>query len=202
MYIICICISSVGLPLIIIKKTLLKRNPQVIPQSNIFAISNTSQEISPRDVEECENDLEMETFHNSRIINIQQFLQSQISNETEENQSENQIETEIIDHQLSINPSVVPNIETFEQNNPPQLQLNNCKYNKNLVNLTGVLMFVVILYLFFILMHVTIYHSWSVDSTAFYLYVFLCFASIGFPLIYFLYHPKHLINVLKELHFL
>ena len=95
----CSCFSTIGLLVFATKKFMLKRNLQVVPQSMVFAISNTNQEMSQREVEECENEIEMETFHNnSRIINVQPFQQSDVSNETghqHENESENQIENEI-----------------------------------------------------------------------------------------------------------
>ena len=143
-----------------------RRNPQVLPQSSmIFAISNTIQEISPReeDVEECENEMEMETFpNNSRIINVQPFQPYQISNETEhqhENENEIHIDNEIIADQLPTNPSIVANSQTFEQNNPPRLQINNWKYNKNLMNFTGVLIFVIMFKIMIIFLVGTRYFS-------------------------------------------
>ena len=169
----------------------------------IPAISNISQEISQREVEnEQSQPIEMETFHtNSRIINVQPIQQSQISNENEnyENRNENGNEN-TISVQLSNSPSHGTSIPTIEQNNPPGLQINNCKYNKNLISFTGVFVFVTILYLFIIITYMS--NHMSADATAFYLYVCFCLVSIGLPTIYFVYHPRHLINVLKGLHFL
>ena len=193
--------------MIFVKKFLSKRNTQVIPQLNLIpAISYTIQEISPREVEnEQSQSFEMETFHtNSRIINVQPIQQSQISNENEnyENRNENGNEN-AISVQLSNNPSHGTSMPTIEQNNPPRLQVNNCKYNKNLISFTGVFMFVTILYLFIIPLVGIRYFSWmSADATAFYQYVCFCLVSIGLPTIYFVYHPRHLINVLKELQLL
>ena len=94
-WIVCIC---VGIPLIFVKKFLSKRNTQVIPQLNLIpAISNTIQEISPREVEnEQSQSFEMETFHtNSRITNVQPIQPSQIANGNEhENEHEHEHENE------------------------------------------------------------------------------------------------------------
>ena len=57
-----------------------------------------------------------------------------------------------------------------------------------------------ILILFFIPVSGTRYHSWmSAESIGLYVYIFLCFTSVGLPVIYFVCHPRHLINVLEEL---
>ena len=199
--------------MIFVKKFLSKRNTQVIPQLNLIpAISNTIQESSPREiVNEQSQSIEMETFRtNSRIINVQPIQQSQISNGNEHenknygnaNANENENENTTSD-QLSNNPSLGTSTSTIEQNNPQRIQINNCKYNKNLINFTSVLMFVIILILFIILLVGTRYFSWmSADTTAFYMYVCFCFVSMGFPTLYFVNHPRHFINVLKELKFL
>ena len=193
--------------MIFVKKFLSKINTQVIPQLNLIpAISNTIQEISPREIEnEQSQSIEMETFRtNSRIINVQPIQQSQISNGNEhETKNYGNANENTISDQLSNNPSLGTSTSTIEQNNPHQLQINNCKYNKNLINFTSVLMFVIILILFIILLVGTRYFSWmSADTTAFYMYVCFCFVSMGFPTLYFVYHPRHFINVLKELKFL
>ena len=118
------CFITIGLIVFAAKKFMLKRNFQVVPQSMVFAISNTNQEMSQREVEECENEIEMDTFDNNiRIINVQPFQQSDISNETGHqhgNESENQIENEIIVDELPIFPISAANSQLFEQNNPPQ----------------------------------------------------------------------------------
>ena len=141
----------------------------------------------------------------TRQISLCAFQQSEISNETEnQHENENQIENEIeiIVDQLPIIPLPVANSQLFEQNNPPQPQINNCKYNKNLINFRSVLMFFITLNVFLILVYAR-YHAWlSYDSADFYHYVCICFISIGLPTIYFVCHPTHLINVLKEVQIL
>ena len=206
--VICSCFSTIGLLVFAAKKFMLKRNLQVVPQSMIFAISNTNQAMSQREVEECENGIEMETFHNnSRIINVQPFPQSDISNETgyqHENESGSQIENEIeiIADPLPIIPLSFANSQLFEQNNPPQPQINNCKYNKNLINFVSFLMVFTIINVVLILFYAR-YNNWlSFESAGFFQYVCMCFVSIGLPTIYFVRHPTHFINVLKELQIL
>ena len=122
-----------------------------------------------------------------------------------EYESENQIEnaTEIaITDQSFINPlpAITP---VFEQNNPPRLQINNCKYNKNLINFTISVIFVIMLNIIFIPVVGTRYYSWmNEDCLNFYLYAYVCFVSVGLPTIYFVYHPRYFMNILKELKFL
>ena len=75
----------------------------------IPAISNISQEISQREVEnEQSQPIEMETFHtNSRIINVQPIQQSQISNGNEhETKNYGNANENTISEQLSNNPSL------------------------------------------------------------------------------------------------
>ena len=184
------CCITIGLIVFAAKKFMLKRNLQVVPQSMIFAISNTNQAMSQREVEECENGIEMETFHNnSRIINVQPFPQSDISNETgyqHENESESQIENEIeiIADPLPIIPLSFANSQLFEQNNPPQPQINNCKYNKNLINFVSVLMVFTIINVVLILFYAR-YNDWlSFESAVFFslcMYVF-CIYRIAYNL--------------------
>ena len=119
----------------------------------------------------------MNGLKDSKLIHITlPYQQSQNLNESEhqQNEIENQSENKNIPNQLSINHSLATNTQTFEQNNPPQLQINHHKYNKNVIDF----------------------------SAALHLYVSIFVLSIGLPLMYFVRHPRHLINVLIELQLL
>ena len=141
--------------------------------------------------------IEMETFHNnSRIIQVQPI------NVIDVNETENQSVTSIDENSIQINDSINNSKDGHNSQNiinPPVMCFNTSKSNKNIINFTGMLLISV---MFIILGYFTVASrsGWiSLREGNIYSFVPICCIPLIFPTIYFMYNPKHLINVLNDL---
>ena len=167
----------IGLPIIGIKKFVLKKQIRIVPKSNIIKTSE----------KQSEEFIEMKTFHaKSRIIQVQAI------NIIDVNEIESQSSTRNL-----VND---PNIKLPQS--PPNILYNNSKRNKNLINFTGMIlisvMFIIIGY--FPLASRLGWISQRNGNT--YLFVPICCIPVILPTIYFMSNPKHLIKVLRDMQFL
>ena len=111
--------------------------------------------------------------------------------------NENQIlnlETEI---SLELNQSCTMPLPTLPQ-------LNNNKYNENLISFTGVLVLAGI-FIFSIIIPTSgaiQYGLISEDYISTNLYVVSCSLPVGLPALYFVFHPKHFIKILEDMQLL
>ena len=108
-----------------------------------------------------------------------------------------------------MNENQIPNLETeisVELNQSctmplPLANLNNNKYNENLISFTGVLVLAVIL-IFSIIIPTSgaQQYGWiREDQILTNLYVVSCSLPVGLPALYFVFHPKHLVRILQDM---
>ena len=178
----------IGLPIITIKEYISRKQIYTVPKSNICPVPNNTSS------QHQHESIEMETFHSkSRIIHIQPI--NVIDNDV--NDTEN---LSIDEKSISINES----INNHDQLNdptpcPPITMFNTSKSNKNLINFTGVLLIGVMLIIISYFPFASRMGWISQREGNIYIVVPLCCIPVVLPTIYFMYKPKHLVKVLKDL---
>ena len=182
----------IGLPIIKIKKIVSKKKIHVVPKSNIIRIPSTI-------LTQPEESIEMKTFHTEpRIIQVQPI------NIIDVNDTNSQSVTSNNENSIPINDSINNskhgnNLDMMLPLNSPVLCFNTSKSNKNIINFTGMLLISV---MFIILGYFTVASrsGWiSLREGNIYSFVPICCIPLIFPTMYFMYNPKHLINVLNDL---
>ena len=176
----------------ITKKIVSKKKIRVVPKSNIIPIPP----ITPTQPEEL---IEMETFHNnSRIIQVQPI------NVIDVNETENQSVTSIDENSIQINDSINNSKDGHNSQNiinppDPVMCFNTSKSNKNLINFTGMLLISVTIIILVYFPAVSRLGWITLNELNLYIYICHCFFPVILPTLYFMYKPKHLIKVLKDL---
>ena len=159
----------------------------------------------------------------SRIINVKSINVSDVKielahakNENINNENQGSIELQPIEsisrridtqHKSSIDENVTDLHETSRMagnqvsivQSTNFLQFNNTRFNKNLINLTGlVLIIVIIIPIPYSLMYL-IHTGYDVEVLYMMVYVLYCCLAVGLPSIYFIMNQKHLMIALNLL---
>ena len=168
---ICIFITLIGSLLIIIKKLISRRIIQRIPKSNIVPQSTNGREQS----------LQMETFH-STPRNIQ--VQPRNKNDPLYPGKHGNI--------------LIRSVSEANVNLGLAVLFNNHKYNKNIINLSGLFIIGMIFGIGFGLCFSSRF-GWIMHHQAIlFTFVHFCCVPVLLPTIYFMKKPNHLIFVLRE----
>ena len=175
---VCISISLIGSLLIIIKKLISRRIIQKIPKSNIL----------PQPTNDREQSFQMETFHSTpRIIQVQPINKNDTGDLFLRTRQKNSLPLCHGKHGNIL-------ISEANVNLVPAVLLNNHKYNKNIINLSG-LFIIGMIYSIGLVLGFSRRFGWIIYPQAIlYTFVHFCCVPIILPTIYFMRNQKHLIK--------
>ena len=165
-------ITLIGSVVIIIKKLISRRIIQRIPKSNIL----------PQRTNDREQSFQLETFHSTpRIIQVQPTNKNGTGD-------------------LFLQCPKHENTLTLEANVNlgPAVLFNNHKYNKNIINLSGIFI-IGMIYSIGLCLGFSTRFGWIMYQQAIlFTFVHFCCVPVLLPTIYFIRNPNHLISVLRD----
>ena len=175
--IICLCVISISVPIVFVKKYIYNKMIRRIPKPRITLAPARNT---------FEQAIEMNSIHGPPSMNVVELM-GRINIE--------EISQEIVSGQPS-KPQVQPTSPTFT------LHYNAIKYNENLISFSGIF----ILGAFFILISGITVGSrlgWiGLNQSIYYWYINFCCLPVILPTIYFGRKPNHLVVVMKDLNLL
>ena len=175
---ICISITLIGSLLIIIKKLISRQIIQRIPKSNILTKPKNNHEQT----------FQMATFHNTpRLIQINTNATSDLFLLCQK-------------HGLPLCPGKHGNISILEKNETlgPSVLLNHSKYNKNIINLSGLFIIGMIYCIGLAFGFSSRFDFIVFPQGILYVFVHCCCVPVLLPTIYFMRNQEHLISVLRD----
>ena len=175
-FIICLCIISISVPIVFVKKYINTNIIGRIPKSRITPAPNRNTSEQAIEMNSIHGPPSMNDFESTGRINMEEFFQEIVSGQPSQ-------------------PQVQPT-RTFT------LPLNVSKYNENLISFSGIF----ILGAFLLLMSGIAFGSrfgWiSLNQSIYYWYINFCCLPVILPTIYFGRKPNHLVVVMKDLNLL
>ena len=168
----------IGSLLIIIKKLISKQIIQRIPKSNILTKPTRNQEQT----------FQMTTFHSTpRIIQINKNATSELFLLCRKNS-------------LPLCPGKHGNILISQKNATlgPSVLFNHSKYNKNIINLSGLFIIGMIYCIGLAFGFSSRFDFVVFPQGILYVFVHCCCVPVLLPTVYFMRNPKHLISVLRD----
>ena len=185
---ICFYAMLIGFPIIRMKKYILKKQIETVARSNIIIGKIINPPPTP------EESIQMETFHSkARIIHIEPInviYEDDIENKSNDRKSCVSVNDFINNSEQVTNPI---------QKTPMNLMFNTSKYNKNLINSTGIILIAVMLIIIVYFPFASAMGWIGQRERNVYIWVLYCCIPVLLPTIYFMHQPKHLIKVLNDL---
>ena len=171
----------IGSLLIIFKKLISRRIIQRIPKSNIL----------PQRTNDREQSFQLETFHSTpRMIQVQPIKKNG-TGDLILPCPKNSLFLCSGKHENSL-------ISEANVNLGPAVLFNNHKYNKNIINLSG-LFIIGMIYSIGLCLGISRRFGWIMYPQAIlYTFVHFCCVPVLLPTIYFIRNPNHLISVLRD----
>ena len=95
-------------------------------------------------------------------------------------------------------PVIIENqIPNIQATNP--VRFNTNKFNKNLINITGLGILFGIIFIFIYAIRRSLHITNDVENVYMSVYILLCILPVGLPGMYFIFNPNHLTTAIKNL---